>query len=338
MDHQLPPDGDWRTWVILGGRGAGKTRAGAEWVRSQVEGARPLDKGRASRLALIADPWSGPVAVYGSDGGTDFVQELLLSTRNVIGQTLTPIVAKTSAVEDNGIGFDVEIGAGQLKSISKGAAEVGYNMAVLGNPDTQVWEVIQFRTAELIGPSQYRLRNIKWGLRGTDSERPNIWAEGTQFVFLGHDPKQIPLRTEQRDKLRVYRVGPADRGPSDPAFHEVEFACRAKGLRPLSPVHLKIRQTQTQITATWIRRGRVDADTWFDTDIPIGKEREEYMVTILKDGNRIYSELVHQPMATIDLEKVVSHGYPNADHTFVFDVAQVSANYGAGLSNRQPLT
>ena len=35
LDHQLPPEGDWRTWVILGGRGAGKTRAGAEWVRAQ---------------------------------------------------------------------------------------------------------------------------------------------------------------------------------------------------------------------------------------------------------------------------------------------------------------
>ncbi|MGB8622386.1 MAG: ATP-binding protein, partial [Paracoccaceae bacterium] len=38
LPHQLPPDGDWRTWAILGGRGAGKTRAGAEWVRTQVEG------------------------------------------------------------------------------------------------------------------------------------------------------------------------------------------------------------------------------------------------------------------------------------------------------------
>lgn len=37
--HQLPPDlannGEpWTTWLILGGRGAGKTRAGAEWVRA----------------------------------------------------------------------------------------------------------------------------------------------------------------------------------------------------------------------------------------------------------------------------------------------------------------
>jgi phage terminase large subunit-like protein len=31
--HQRPPPGDWTTWLLLGGRGAGKTRAGAEWVK-----------------------------------------------------------------------------------------------------------------------------------------------------------------------------------------------------------------------------------------------------------------------------------------------------------------
>lgn len=30
---QLPPSGDWRVWLVLAGRGFGKTRAGAEWVR-----------------------------------------------------------------------------------------------------------------------------------------------------------------------------------------------------------------------------------------------------------------------------------------------------------------
>lgn len=55
LEHQLPPDGAWRTWVILGGRGAGKTRAGAEWVRGCVEGALPRDPGRCRRVALIAE-------------------------------------------------------------------------------------------------------------------------------------------------------------------------------------------------------------------------------------------------------------------------------------------
>jgi phage terminase large subunit-like protein len=36
-DEQRPPEGDWTTWIYLGGRGAGKTRAGAEWVRARVE-------------------------------------------------------------------------------------------------------------------------------------------------------------------------------------------------------------------------------------------------------------------------------------------------------------
>ena len=31
--EQLPPPGDWSAWLFLGGRGAGKTRAAAEWVR-----------------------------------------------------------------------------------------------------------------------------------------------------------------------------------------------------------------------------------------------------------------------------------------------------------------
>jgi phage terminase large subunit-like protein len=43
---QLPPPGDWRYWLILAGRGFGKTRAGAEWVRAQVNAGR-------RRIALI---------------------------------------------------------------------------------------------------------------------------------------------------------------------------------------------------------------------------------------------------------------------------------------------
>ena len=70
LPHQLPPEGDWKTWVILGGRGAGKTRAGAEWVRSQVEGALPEDPGRARRMAIIGETYdqARDVLVFGESG------------------------------------------------------------------------------------------------------------------------------------------------------------------------------------------------------------------------------------------------------------------------------
>jgi phage terminase large subunit-like protein len=68
--HQLPPAGDWTTWVILGGRGAGKTRAGSEWIRAQVEGSRPGDRGRCSRVALVAETidQAREVMVFGESG------------------------------------------------------------------------------------------------------------------------------------------------------------------------------------------------------------------------------------------------------------------------------
>lgn len=44
----MPPLGDWRIWLLLAGRGFGKTRSGAEYVRWQVQ------TGSARRVALVA--------------------------------------------------------------------------------------------------------------------------------------------------------------------------------------------------------------------------------------------------------------------------------------------
>ena len=62
--EQRGPAGDWRTWVFLGGRGAGKTRAGAEWV---TELAR---SGVAGRIALVAPTFHDvrEVMVEGASG------------------------------------------------------------------------------------------------------------------------------------------------------------------------------------------------------------------------------------------------------------------------------
>jgi phage terminase large subunit-like protein len=70
LPHQVAPEGAWKSWVIMGGRGAGKTRAGAEWVRGQVEGARPLDAGRAQHVALVGETFdqAREVMVFGESG------------------------------------------------------------------------------------------------------------------------------------------------------------------------------------------------------------------------------------------------------------------------------
>lgn len=55
--NQLPPGGDWFCWLILAGRGFGKTRSAVEWIRALSEGDSPLKapKGAPERIALVAD-------------------------------------------------------------------------------------------------------------------------------------------------------------------------------------------------------------------------------------------------------------------------------------------
>ena len=73
--NQLPPAGDWQTWLALAGRGFGKTEAGAQWIRHRVEnGARSialvaetqkdLEEVMVARLLKISPPDMMPKVRY----------------------------------------------------------------------------------------------------------------------------------------------------------------------------------------------------------------------------------------------------------------------------------
>jgi phage terminase large subunit-like protein len=46
-DNQLPPPGDWFVWLLMGGRGSGKSKSASEYVQEQVM------TGRVGRVALV---------------------------------------------------------------------------------------------------------------------------------------------------------------------------------------------------------------------------------------------------------------------------------------------
>lgn len=71
-DEQLPPPGNWRIWMIMAGRGFGKTRAGAEWVR-MIADTNPdarialVSASLAEARAVMVEGDSGLLAVCGPD-------------------------------------------------------------------------------------------------------------------------------------------------------------------------------------------------------------------------------------------------------------------------------
>ncbi len=54
-NDQLPPAGDWANWLVLGGRGAGKTRTGAEWIRGIALGLPGFAPEPVRRIALVGE-------------------------------------------------------------------------------------------------------------------------------------------------------------------------------------------------------------------------------------------------------------------------------------------
>jgi phage terminase large subunit-like protein len=73
--EQVAPEGDWTSWIYLGGRGTGKTRTGAEWIRDRVEhrisrrvalvastaaDARDVMVEGESGLLAVSPPWNKP--------------------------------------------------------------------------------------------------------------------------------------------------------------------------------------------------------------------------------------------------------------------------------------
>ena len=75
---QLPPDGGWRIWLFLGGRGAGKTRAGAEWIAGEVRA------GAMARIGLIGATHADAraVMVEGESGLLSVAEGLVFEPSN----------------------------------------------------------------------------------------------------------------------------------------------------------------------------------------------------------------------------------------------------------------
>jgi len=99
-DAQLPPAGNWRIWLFLGGRGAGKTRAGAEWVAQRVA------EGAAARIGLIGATMrdARQVMVEGQSGLLNVVDGLTFEPSN--SRVLWPggaVASLLSAEEPDGL-------------------------------------------------------------------------------------------------------------------------------------------------------------------------------------------------------------------------------------------
>jgi hypothetical protein len=138
------------------------------------------------------------------------------------------------------------------------------------------------------------------------------------------------LKARETGLALRWRIGAAGQDFSDRYFSTVTMAGGIRALEPLEPVHLSGRaDEQGNLHIAWIRRGRIDADSWLAAEIPLGEEREAYRIEIRSSGKLIRSAEVARPEWLYPAALRLAD-FGSLASAVDFSVAMISSAAGAG--------
>ena len=281
-----------------------------------------------SRLAVFADPWPNAVAVWESGDGLSYARAGVALAPTLMGETLDDLPAGPTARWHNA-GFRVQLYGGGLSAVSDDALFAGANAAAVQRADG-AWEVIQFAHAELVGERTYRLSRLLRGQAGSEWAMASPLAAGAPFVLLDANLVTIASGLDALERTLQLRVVAAGRDIGDPTALALAATPETTALMPLAPVHVKASRGASGVTFTWIRRTRIDGDSWVG-EVPLGEASERYAVDILSGADVVRTLSVTTPTALYGAADELAD-FGAAQTSLTVRVAQVSATVGRGFA------
>ena len=233
-----------------------------------------------TRLAIFADPWPGPVAIWRSADGLTYERAALALAPSIVGETLDLLPAGPTSRWDRSNGVRVRLYGGSLVSVSDSLVLGGANAAALQRPDG-AWEVLQFANAELIEDNTYLLSRFLRGQAGSEWAMGAPLDAGAPFVLLDEHVVPIARGLDALERTMQLRIVAAGRDHGDVAAVAMQATPRATALRPLSPVDPRAARNGDGVRISWIRRTRREGDSWAAGEVPLGEEREAYEIDVL---------------------------------------------------------
>ena len=121
-----------------------------------------------------------------------------------------------------------------------------------------------------------------------------------------------------------------------PDIVAITAAFRGIGLRPYAPGHLRAKiLAGGDVGLTWVRRTRIDGDSWLSAEVPLGEDREAYVVRVIV-ASAIRREVeVTVPGWTYTAALRAADGVSGA---YEVTVAQRSERFGPGAFRTLALT
>lgn len=241
---------------------------------------------RGLRIAAWAKPWRSQ-AIHVSPEATGFVRRATAARAATVGALVEPLVPGLEGRVLRGAVLVVRLSDGALSSVSRARLLNGANAAAVRS-QTGAWEILQFESAEEIAASVWRLAGLLRGQSGTGDCAAAGAAAGAAFVLLDDAVVSAGLAASEIGLLLNWRVGPSGHDLSAAQCVEQEIAGGVRARMPLSPVHIRAtRSAVVDWAISWIRRGRIEADSWDGADIPLGEREESYRIDIGPPGGPV---------------------------------------------------
>ncbi len=292
----------------------------------------------AGFLAAFANPWPGAVAVYRGPDDTAYDLNTVMEAPAAMGETLWDFYSGPTACMDYGNRLQLRLYGGALQSVDELNLLAGANIAAVAGSNNE-WEIFQFSSAELVASDTYELSGLLRAQAGTESAMADPVAAGARFVLLNGALQQLDMSADEIGLAFNYRYGPYTRDMGDAVYQDSVVTFSGAGLKPLSPVHIHARRdaSSMDIDITWLRRTRLNGDSWVLEDVPLAEESEVYEVNILDAGDAILrSTRVTSPIFTYTSAMQTADFGSNPAQITV-EIAQISASYGAGSIKRAAL-
>ncbi|UUP18926.1 baseplate multidomain protein megatron [Nitratireductor thuwali] len=286
------------------------------------------------RIAARARPWKTQ-ALLASPEDTGFELRTTLPQRATMGTLVTALPMGAAAGRiDRSAAVDVRLLDGELASVSRTQLLSGANAAAIRS-HIGIWEIVQFEAAEEVSAGTWHLTGLLRGQLGTDDAMAAGAEAGSPFVLLDDAVAPAGLRPSEIGLELNWRVGHAGGDISADAFTQVTAAGGLRALTPLSPVHLAGRAGQDGLAVNWIRRGRIDGDSWLGEDIPLGEAQELYRIDVAPPGGSpVRSETVGNSQWNYTIEMAIDD-FGTLPETVEITVRQISETVGPGLPARR---
>jgi len=228
--------------------------------------------------------WRGAQLYRSLDEGVSYQVLQALLNGAVIGTATGALPAPGDpwTWDNNSLTVRLMLETAELASTNKTNCLNGQNAFLLGHPD-KGWELCAFCDATLNADGTYTLGTLLRALRGTEWMCAEHSA-GDIFILLSTSTiYRIIGQAAELNQERLYAAVSLGMPFSSGALRT--FADTGRALHPYAPVHIKgSRDGSNNLTATWIRRARVDGE-WRDlVETPLDEAAEAYEVDIIKDG------------------------------------------------------